>query len=52
MMMGEIDNDGGLLYSEGPKESRGFAQFLYVTYAFLVVILLSNVLIAIVSPGF
>lgn len=45
MMMGEIGDE--MRYREG--EQRLVAQLLYITYAFLVVILLSNVLIAIVS---
>jgi ankyrin repeat protein len=45
MMMGEIGNERR--YSVGPTSL--VAQLLYVSYAFLVVILLSNVLIAIVS---
>jgi len=45
MMMGEIGDEKR--YSVGPTSL--VAQILYVAYAFLVVILLSNVLIAIVS---
>lgn len=45
MMMGEIGDEKR--YSVGPTST--VAQILYVAYAFLVVILLSNVLIAIVS---
>lgn len=45
MMMGEIGDEKR--YSEGTTSL--VAQILYVAYAFLVVILLSNVLIAIVS---
>ncbi|KAL7482382.1 hypothetical protein ACHAW6_008048 [Cyclotella cf. meneghiniana] len=45
MMMGEIGNE--MRYS-----TSGVAQFLYVAFAFLVVILLSNVLIAIVTDSY
>jgi hypothetical protein len=45
MMMGEIGNE--MRYSTLPV-----AQFLYVAFAFLVVILLSNVLIAIVTDSY
>ena len=47
MMMGEIGDEKR--YSVGPTSL--VAQILYVLYAFLVVILLSNVLIAIVSTA-
>jgi hypothetical protein len=45
MLMGEIGNE--MRYSTVPV-----AQFLYVAFAFLVVILLSNVLIAIVTDSY
>jgi len=45
MMMGEIGD-------EGRYETKLIAQILYVLYAFLVVILLSNVLIAIVTDSY
>jgi len=45
MMMGEIGNE--YRYSDDP-----FAQILYVAYAIIVVILLSNVLIAIVTESY
>ena len=45
MMMGEISNE--MRYSTLPV-----AQFLYVAFAFLVIILLSNVLIAIVTDSY
>ena len=45
MMMGEINNE--MRYSTLPV-----AQFLYVAFAFLVIILLSNVLIAIVTDSY
>jgi hypothetical protein len=45
MMMGEIGNE--MRYSTLPV-----AQFLYVAFAFLVIILLSNVLIAIVTDSY
>uniref|UniRef100_A0A6U3AAI1 Ion transport domain-containing protein n=1 Tax=Entomoneis paludosa TaxID=265537 RepID=A0A6U3AAI1_9STRA len=48
MMMGEIGDE--TRYSEGPTSE--VAQILYVLYAFLVVILLSNVLIAIVTDSY
>ena len=45
MMMDEINNE--MRYSTLPIE-----QFLYVAFAFLVIILLSNVLIAIVTDSY
>jgi hypothetical protein len=45
MMMGEIGNE--MRYSTLPV-----AQFLYIAFAFLVIILLSNVLIAIVTDSY
>ena len=45
MMMDEINNE--MCYSTLPV-----AQFLYVTFAFLVIILLSNVLIAIATDSY
>merc|ERR1712226_705308 len=48
MMMGEIGAE--TRYSVGPTKT--VAQILYVAYAFLVVILLSNVLIAIVTDSY
>jgi len=45
MMMGEIG-------SESRYEGKLVAQFLYVAYAVVVVILLSNVLIAIVTDSY
>ncbi|KAL7579887.1 hypothetical protein ACA910_004894 [Epithemia clementina (nom. ined.)] len=48
MMMGEIGDEKR--YSLGPTSLT--AQILYVAYAFLVVILLSNVLIAIVTDSY
>lgn len=48
MMMGEIGDEKR--YSFGPTSLT--AQILYVAYAFLVVILLSNVLIAIVTDSY
>jgi ankyrin repeat protein len=48
MMMGEIGDEKR--YSAGPTSL--VAQILYVGYAFLVVILLSNVLIAIVTDSY
>lgn len=47
MMLGEVGDER--IYSLGPQGTVVFAQLLYVAYAFLVVILHSNVLIAIVS---
>ena len=48
MMMGEIGDE--LRYHAGPTQL--VAQILYVCYAFVVVILLSNVLIAIVTDSY
>ena len=50
MMMGEIGTE--TRYNSAPWESSTVAQILYVLYAFLVVILLSNVLIAIVTDSY
>ena len=50
MMLGEIADH--TIYGSGPPETKVLAQMLYVAYAFLVVILLSNVLIAIVSDSY
>ena len=47
MMLGEVGNPA--TYSLGPEDTVFFGQLLYVAYVFMVVILLSNVLIAIVS---
>ena len=50
MMMGEIGTE--TRYNSLPFESSVVPQVLYVLYAFLVVILLSNVLIAIVTDSY
>ena len=47
MMLGELGNDGSARYS-----GNLVAQILFVIYSFLVVILLSNVLIAIVTDSY
>jgi len=52
MMLGEIDNVLRYNAIDGDIDNQIFAQFIYIVYAVVVVLLLSNVLIAIVSDTY
>jgi len=52
MMLGEIDNERRYNADDSDIDNQFFAQFIYVVYAITVVLLLSNVLIAIVSDTY
>ena len=52
MMLGEIDNVLRYNAIDGDIDNQIFVQFIYIVYAVVVVLLLSNVLIAIVSDTY